>query len=216
MNATVSDIYNQAFYDAGRNGMQKSAHEIVPVLVDMLKPASVIDVGCGEGWWLQEFDNLGVKRLVGIEQNVEHIAAGELVKHDLERPIPLREMNEQFDLCLCLETAEHLPPQRAHGFVRELCHLSDAIIFSAAIPRQGGNHHINEQWASYWAQMFNEFSFEGSDYLRWKFWDNKSIEVWYRQNIILFQRGGTTWSHNQKVYDVVHPTLWGYYRGLNG
>lgn len=192
--------------------MQRSAKAIVPYLCSLIQPKSVIDVGCGEGWWLAEFAKCGVERLVGVEQNVEILAAGELIRRDLEQPLVLQ---EQFDLCLCLETAEHLSPERAHSFVQNLCHLSDVVVFSAAIPRQGGNNHINEQWPRYWCELFAEFTYEGSDTLRWKFWDNREVEVWYRQNIILFSRGGSYWQSEQSVRDVVHPTLWGYYRGLN-
>lgn len=205
--------YDQAFYDAGRNGMQKSAHEIVPVLYDLIKPKSVIDVGCGEGWWLKEFADLGVNRLVGVDQNVNAIAVGEHLKLDLEQPLVLK---ESFDLCLCLETAEHLNPERAHGFILDLCHLSDTVVFSAAIPKQGGNHHVNEQWHSYWIEKFALYHYEASDYLRWKFWDNTNVEVWYSQNLLLICRGGSLWNGEpHKAFNVVHPRLWGYYRGLN-
>lgn len=209
---TISSVYTQAFYDAGRVGMQKSAHEIVPYLYSLMQPKSVIDVGCGEGHWLKEFAELGVQRLVGVEPNVESLIAGEHLKHDLELPLVLK---ESFDLCLCLETAEHLTPERAHGFILDLCHLSDTIIFSAAIPKQGGNHHLNEQWASYWVEKFDAQGFFATDMLRWHFWNNTSVEVWYRQNMILFTRQGNKDSLFGCVRDVVHPVLWGYYRGLN-
>lgn len=201
--------YDRSQYDIGRSETQRSAHAIVPVLHAMFHPESVIDVGCGEGWWLQEFDILGVNRLVGVEQNGVKLPAGELISHDLEQPFSI---HEQFDLALCLETAEHLTHDRAHGLVLDLCHLSDVVVFSAAIPRQGGHNHINEQWQGYWTRIFEGYGFGVNDNLRWMFWGNSNIEVWYRQNILLCMRGVAT----KPINNVVHPQLWGFYRGLNG
>lgn len=205
--------YEASQYEQGRVANKRSAHEIVPMLYELLQPKSVIDVGCGEGWWLKEFEALGVKRLVGVENNVDVVATGELMLHDLETPLVL---HESFDVCLCLEVAEHLTPERSHGFILDLCHLSDTIIFSAAIPAQGGHNHINEQWPSYWIEKFAEQHYEASDYWRWKFWENPNIETWYSQNILWMARGGA-WHNGEphKVMNVVHPRLWGAHRGLN-
>jgi len=32
--------------------------------------------------------------------------------------------------------------------------IIDNVLFSAAIPNQGGTGHINEQWQEYWAEKF--------------------------------------------------------------
>ena len=50
--------------------------------------------------------------------------------------------------------AEHLDPSRAISFVHELTELSDAILFSSAVPLQGGYHHINEKEMTYWVDLF--------------------------------------------------------------
>jgi hypothetical protein len=49
-----------------------------------------------------------------------------------------------FDLTLCLEVGEHLPQNAANILIESLCALSEVIVFSAAIPGQGGQRHINE------------------------------------------------------------------------
>jgi hypothetical protein len=59
-------------------------------------------------------------------------------------------------------------------------------LFSAAIPTQGGVHHVNEQWAQYWRALFAERGYVCVDCLREMFWDAKQVEWWYRQNMFLY------------------------------
>src|SRR5579862_3100091 len=66
----------------------------------------------------------------------------------LDRPFNL---GRSFDLAMSFEVAEHLPPDAAKGFVDSLTRLAPLVLFSAAIPFQGGVGHINEQWPEYWA-----------------------------------------------------------------
>lgn len=73
-------------------------------------------------------------------------------------------------LAICTEVAGHLEPQHAAGLVRLLAGLSDAALFSAAIPRQGGDHHVNEQWPDWWAALFAAEGFHCFDLLRPALW----------------------------------------------
>src|SRR5690606_41065311 len=66
---------------------------------------------------------------------------------DLRHPFDL---GRGFDLVICLEVAEHLPESSAADLVDSLCRHSNRILFSAAIPGQGGQNHLNEQWSEYW------------------------------------------------------------------
>ncbi len=207
--ATDTSTYSRDFFAKGERGMIRSAQVIVPVLMELFHPQSVIDAGCGDGWFLREFAAHGVTRLVGVEPNVDSIAAGEHVKYDLSTPL---RMSERFDLCLCLEVAEHLPEASAGTLVDSLCALSDTVVFSAAIPKQGGNGHLNEQWASYWVEKFNDRDYTATDYLRWRLWADKRVEPWYAQNILCFSN--RLWEHTLVAEtDVVHPELWTIYRG---
>jgi hypothetical protein len=85
-----------------------------------------------------------------------------------------------------VEVAEHLPADCAATFVATLTSLAPAVLFSAAIPFQGGTHHVNEQWPDYWAGLFKQRDYEVVDCLRDRIWDNDSVEWWYAQNLLLF------------------------------
>jgi hypothetical protein len=61
----------------------------------------------------------------------------------------------RYDLCLCLEVAEHIEPEYAEIFVRNLTRLSNDILISIAPPGQGGHHHVNCRDIEYWDGLFN-------------------------------------------------------------
>jgi hypothetical protein len=70
--------------------------------------------------------------------------------------------------------------------VESLTRHGDTILFSAAIPGQGGTHHINEQFPEYWAAVFRQKGFSVVDVLRPAIWTNNRVNWWYRQNLLLF------------------------------
>lgn len=174
-------------YDPIRDGMIRSAHTVVPEILRTVNPASVVDVGCGTGLWLAEFARLGVPRIRGYDGHDGSrldIPADRYVQVDLASK---NVIDGRYHLAVCLEVAEHLPPERAGWLVETLCSLAPAVLFSAAVPGQGGQGHVNEQWPSFWAQMFYDLGFLVSGALRWRWWDQvpHGIEPWYAQNLLL-------------------------------
>jgi hypothetical protein len=97
-------------------------------------------------------------------------------------------LSERFDLAISLEVAEHLPRRSASGFVRSLCQLAPIVLFSAAVPGQGGEHHVNEQWPEYWRQAFANHHFVMFDPFRPLLWHDERVAFYYRQNLFLFIR----------------------------
>ena len=112
----------------------------MPIVIDLLHPNSVVDVGCGTGGWLAEFKRHGVTNILGIDG--PHIPIGQLefdprefLAADLTEPLRL---DSYFDLAISLEVAEHLEVHRSEQFVETLTDLAPIVLFSAAIPHQGG------------------------------------------------------------------------------
>lgn len=218
--------YNAAFYRSQVDASGASARAAVPIILDVLRPSSVVDVGCGTGVWLAEFAARGcvIHGLEGGAPAEELRVPREAVRWvDLSdiaaAPPGVRDLRA--DLCLSLEVAEHLPAAAARQFVSYLCSVSDVVLLSAAIPRQGGNGHVNEQWPEYWAALFAACDFGVSDALRRRLWDEPGVEVFYRQNLLTFVRGGDATAPVRRRLDelaarcpppirVVHPDLWTY------
>ena len=118
-----------------------------------------------------------------------------------------------FELAQSLEVAEHLDECYAENLIALLTSLSDIVLFSAAIPYQGGTHHINCQPPSYWAKIFAQHNFLCFDILREKIWDKEAIAPWYRQNSFIFIHKNRKECFQQiqptpnPLY-LVHPSIW--------
>jgi len=186
--ATMNSFYTKKFFKSIEPGSQRSAEEIVPLVLEFLQPHSVIDVGCGLGTWLSVFKQNGVHEVLGVDgayvdRGMLQIAEREFISADLCEPLRL---NNNFDLVLSLEVAEHLPPKSADTFVASLVGLGSVILFSAAIPFQGGTNHINAQWPDYWMQKFQSRGYVPIDCFRRRIWQNQNVEWWYAQNLLLY------------------------------
>jgi SAM-dependent methyltransferase len=180
--------YTGEFYQDHREVSLRSAREIVPLVLRLVQPRSVIDVGCGIGTWLSVFREHGVADVRGIDGNwVDRtrliIPEDRFSAVDLRRPF---ELDQRFDLAVSLEVAEHLPAESAVGFVESLTRLAPAVLFSAAIPFQGGAGHINEQWPEYWVEHFARSGYRVIDCIRGAVWRNADVEWYYAQNTLMF------------------------------
>jgi SAM-dependent methyltransferase len=186
----MSRPYTKEFFDGILQGSQRSASEIVPLILEMVRPNSVVDVGCGRGSWLLVFEENGVADFLGVDG--DFINRRELVispekfwPHDLQKPLYL---DREFDLVVSLEVAEHLPESCADTFVETLTRLGSVILFGAAIPHQGGTCHLNCQWPDYWAERFHARGYQVIDAVRKRIWKNERVAVWYSQNTFLYAK----------------------------
>lgn len=180
-----STLYDSEFYAAIHTDAQSSARAILPRLIAMTRPSSVIDVGCGSGAWAQTFLELGIADVWGVDgSHVPHRYRrhGTFIEHDLCEPLAI---GRRFDLATCLEVAEHLPGERASGLVHDLIDLAPVVLFSAAIPGQGGTGHVNERWPEYWIAQFESLGWTCWDAVRPWIRTDPAVDWWYRQNILV-------------------------------
>jgi SAM-dependent methyltransferase len=215
----VGNSYTDAFFTERDDSSLTSARQVVPIVIDLLRPRSVVDVGCGHGTWLAAFQECGITDLTGIDgpwvktQDLL-INSTQYRSFDLAQPFGLE---RRFDLALSLEVAEHLPPASAASFVDSLVRLAPVVLFAAAIPGQGGVMHVNEQWPGYWVALFNERGYVAIDAIRPQIWDIDEVEWWYAQNALLFVnsseladqircRANSIVAH--PIRAVVHPRLY--------
>jgi SAM-dependent methyltransferase len=180
--------YSEYFYNTFADISLQSAQQVVPLLCELISPTSVVDVGCGLGQWLSTFQKHGAEDVLGIDGNyvnpgLLHIPRDRFLPHDLRKPLQL---DRKFDLAVSLEVAEHLPEDAARGFVASLCGLSAVVVFSAAIPFQGGMHHVNEQWPEYWVELFAGCGYVVVDCVRPRIWSNPDVAYYYAQNVLIF------------------------------
>jgi SAM-dependent methyltransferase len=184
---------------------RRAAEEVVPFVMECYRPESVIDVGCGTGSWLSVFEDHGC-RILGLEG--EAVADGLLdipracfQVVDLEADVP---PPGRFDLAICLEVAEHLTEPAGQRLVGMLTDAADVVLFSAAVPGQGGDNHLNERWPDYWQDLFEARGFACDDGIRWEFWQNDAVDWWYRQNMFIARRSS---EKTPRLTRVTHPML---------
>lgn len=161
---------------------------IVPLVLELYRPSSVVDIGTGTGTWLAVFAEHGIADIHGVDgdwvdRSTLEIPEQSFTASDLTDP---PELGRTYDLVVSLEVAEHLPAEAAGSYVKALTGYGPVCLFSAAIPHQGGTNHVNEQWPDYWAALFDERGFVPVDCLRRKIWDDERVEWWYAQNIVLY------------------------------
>lgn len=200
--------FDPDIYAAIREGTQRSAAVCAPMilhsLTDPARRPSVLDVGCGEGWWGSTMLDLGCTvDFIDQDAPLEHAPGIHIDPVDLEGEYVLR---RGYDLALCLEVAEHLTPTAGDWLVYQLTRCARAVAWSAAIPWQGGHKHVNEQWPAYWEDRFDQHGWAFIDPFRDALWGDREVESWYQQNLLLAvpAAGG----HGQAVRPLVHPEIY--------
>jgi SAM-dependent methyltransferase len=198
----------------------RAAKKVVPILMELVRPSSVVDVGCGVGSWLEEFQKEGVSEILGIDFLVQEsslrIPRENFLRRDLKDPISV---SERFDVVLCMEVGEHLPKESANTLVQSLVGLGPVVIFSAAIPYQlGGGDHINEQWPEWWVDLFRARGYRVIDCMRRRIWLDWNVPFWYSQNLLLFVSNEAVARYpdlqplvdrtNPARLSLVHPRAW--------
>lgn len=193
-----------------------SAQRIISFVLSIYHPSSVLDVGASGGIFLLEFMKRDIKDVLGIDgpwisDKDVVIPKENYVRIDLTKPFSIK---RKFDLVICLEVLEHLNWETGKPLLKELTSLSDVILFSAAVPGQGGTHHVNEQWPSFWAKEFRKYGFKYID-IRPYIWNDKEILPWYKQNMIIYLKDQNydhfinklkTFQHEEPL-SVIHPDM---------
>lgn len=194
--------------DAVRDGARQSAVVLADLIVERFSPDRVVDVGCGEAYLPAALRDRGVEAF-----GVDGDDVGCDLVVDLARP-PYPEL-QRADVVTCLEVAEHVPAAHAEDLVAWLVELAPVVVFSAAVPHQGGDGHINEQPPGYWADLFARCGYAGSGALRAEVWDDTELEPWYRQNLLVFAAPAVLFRFNLSEDGcpyLVHPVIWELYR----
>jgi hypothetical protein len=160
-------------------------------LVSACHPRTAIDLGCGAGLFVQYLNAKGVDAY-GVEaadlRSIQPLP-DKFIQQDLRVTFDLE---QHFDLVLCLEVAEHIDaafePMLFENIHR---HAGKYLLFSAAVPGQEGHGHVNEHTEEYWFTVLRELGFR-------LLVDQTNIcralckHPWYAKNISLWELAGNS------------------------
>ena len=217
---SMEQPYSKYFYKNLTGGSIRSARVMVPLVLDLVQPKSVADIGCGIGTWLKICREHGVEEILGVDGG--HLEREQLLipeecalSADLSKPLHLE---KTYDLVISLEVGEHLPAESSQTLVDTVTRLGPVVMFSAAIPFQGGTSHVNEQWPKYWARMFEDRGYLVIDCLRPKVWEDPAVLPCYAQNTLLYVRSDRMHLYQRLQHELegdlggrlsaVHPALY--------
>ncbi len=189
----LNRLYPENWFAQRKSGdWNVDIRQFCEVIFKEFKPNSVADVGCGPGVYLQVMRDWGAECIFGLEGTdnaLNQAVVSVIQKHDLRYPYYAE---EKFDLVLCLEVAEHIHTKYADTLVQTVFNLSrpvGTIIFTAAVPGQGGFHHINLKPRKYWIEKFEAFGCHYNDALTGDIRKCLDLKVlpWLESNLMVFE-----------------------------
>jgi SAM-dependent methyltransferase len=184
--------YDSEFFDFVDASARRSARRFVEVVEQSVftadRVATVIDVGCGRGVWAAEWRRRGATGVLGIDgdyvpRDTLLIPRECFLAADLSKPF---DVHARFELVQCLEVAEHIAPEAATTLIDGLVRHGDVVVFSAAVPGQGGEHHVNERAYGYWRDLFRLRDYQMYDAIRPLLRNEFDVKPWYRYNAFVY------------------------------
>ena len=128
------------------------------------KVETMFDVGCGEGYAVEYFQNKGIQAsgVDGSKKVLKNKVINNLEIHDYTKgsfTINIFYKRRYVDLIWCCEFVEHVEEEYINNFL-ETFKCGKIVILTHALPGQGGYHHVNEQNDIYWIDKMEKTGFE--------------------------------------------------------
>ena len=187
----MGHVYGKEFMDYAAASSRYAAEKIVHHLKSDLSPRSILDVGCAVGAWLDVWMQAGVSDVCGVDGDYVN-RSQLLIPQDRFRAANLAEtidLGRRYDLVQSLEVGEHITSSAARIFVDSIArHAERYVLFAAAPPGQGGEHHVNERPYDYWRGLLAGHGFVPFDFVRPLIAADSRVSYWYRYNVILYVR----------------------------
>ena len=129
-------------------------------IIDTFNVKSVLDVGCGMGYAMQEFMKY-CDEVVGIDGSSYALMNSPVKENIFQHDYTIGELEteDRYDLCWCCEFVEHVGEQYVDNFLSTFA-FCNYVAMTHAVPGQRGHHHVNCQPKEYWIEKLKEYGFE--------------------------------------------------------
>lgn len=155
-------------------------------LYSLYKPASMLDIGCGEGhaaaWFFaRDVEVLGID---GCEAERLAIPRERLLVHDFETDGPVS-LAFKRDLAWACEFVEHVAPEHVDNII-ETFRMCKVVAMTHAVPGQAGHHHVNCQPAEYWIEKLASIGKRYDEPLSLAL-RGATPALWVKQSLMVFE-----------------------------
>lgn len=167
----MSELYNAEYYHSGCGPIPYEEPEhwvnffgmIADRIVADIHPKTVLDAGCAMGYLVAALRDRGVEAY-GVDISAYAISK---VREDvrpfckvgsLTEPLPAG-LPDRYDLVVTIEVLEHLYAEDGKQAIRNLCQLTDKVLFTSTPDDFTEPTHVNVQQREYWCRAFFENGF---------------------------------------------------------
>jgi SAM-dependent methyltransferase len=165
--------------------------------IELFKPKTMLDVGCGEGHAVNYFRAKGVEGygIDGCRYAVDRKICRHIVLHDYTKgPLNFDEAHTvddqqiptDYDFCWSAEFVEHVEERFSVNFLASFA-VCKIVAMTHGLPGQGGYHHVNCRAPEYWIERMKQIGFTYDKELTEKIRTELPHGYWGRSGL-LFRR----------------------------
>ena len=128
-------------------------------VISDIAPKTVLDAGCAKGFFVQALRQHGVEAW-GIDISKYAISQVDPEAKPYCRVGSISEpFDRQYDLIVCQEVLEHMPPKEACRAIENICNHTEDVLFSSSPIDFTEPTHLNVQPPEFWALQFARLGF---------------------------------------------------------
>lgn len=146
-------MYDREFHTSIENDEYPQAVRLAEYIRGACPCKKIIDFGCSSGLYMRELQHVDCIGFEFSDEAVNHALCGNVVQRDLTQPLDVEKKDDT--LGICLEVLEHIDDSVWRPVLENITRLCDRVIFSAALPGQGGVGHINCRPKIDWIRRFH-------------------------------------------------------------
>ncbi|MBW3589236.1 MAG: methyltransferase domain-containing protein [Actinobacteria bacterium] len=159
----IGGLYDRHYYESYTEDAEKYGYiepwlsffgSIADYIAEDIKPATVMDVGCGFGILVKALRERDIQAF-GID--ISEYAMSQVdaeIREYCQLGSITDSLPQAYDLIVCIEVVEHLPPKEALSAVTNICRHTEDVIFSSTSDGFREPTHLNVRPMEYWAELF--------------------------------------------------------------